>query len=119
MNRKKSLNKIRQSRVKRVRSAVSGTKERPRLSVFRSNKAIYAQLIDDVEGKTLIAASSRAAAEDDKKNKTEKASAVGELIAKSAVKAGINKAVFDRRSYKYHGRVKSLAEGARRGGLKM
>ena len=101
----------------RIRKTVSGTEQRPRLAVFRSNKEIYAQLIDDVNGKTITAASSR-----DKditsSNKTEAAKLVGKAIAEKAVKAGVESIAFDRGGYLYHGRVKSLAEGAREGGLK-
>lgn len=103
----------------RIRKVVSGTETRPRLAVFRSNKDIYAQVIDDVSGKTLAAASSR---DKDvvatKGNKTEMATLVGKVVAERAVKAGINTISFDRGGYQYHGRVKSLAEGAREGGLK-
>jgi len=110
----------RRTRIKnRIRKVVSGTEARPRLSVFRSNKEIYAQLVDDVTGKTITAASSRdkeiAAA---KGNKTEKAALVGKTIAEKALKAGVETISFDRGGYLYHGRVKSLAEGAREAGLK-
>jgi large subunit ribosomal protein L18 len=104
---------------KRIRRIVTGTAERPRLSVYRSNKQIYAQLIDDISGKTLVAASSR-----DKdfsgadKSKVEEASLVGKILAEKAVAAGVTEVVFDRGGYLYHGRVKSLAEGARNAGLK-
>lgn len=104
---------------KRIRGNVSGTEQRPRLSVFRSNKEIYAQIIDDVSGKTISAASSR-----DKDiasaagNKIEKASLVGKALAEKAMKAGIETVSFDRGGYLYHGRVKSLADGAREAGLK-
>ena len=104
---------------KRIRSKVSGTEQRPRLSVFRSNKEIYAQIIDDVTGKTIGSASSRdkdiASASG---NKAEKASLVGKALAEKAKKAGIDVVSFDRGGYLYHGRVKSLAEGAREAGLK-
>ena len=103
----------------RIRKIVVGTKARPRLSVFRSNKEIYAQIIDDVSGKTLSAASSR---DKDianlKVNKSEAATLVGKAIAKEALKAGVETISFDRGGYLYHGRIKSLAEGAREGGLK-
>jgi len=103
----------------RIRKVVSGTEARPRLAVFRSNKEIYAQVVDDVTGKTLVAASSRdkdvASA---KGTKSEKATLVGKAVAERAIKAGINTISFDRGGYQYHGRVKSLAEGAREGGLK-
>ncbi|MEM5565287.1 50S ribosomal protein L18 [Psychroserpens sp. AS72] len=103
----------------RIRKVVSGTEARPRLAVFRSNKEIYAQVVDDVTGKTLAAASSR---DKDvvsaKGTKSEKAALVGKAVAEKAIKAGINTISFDRGGYQYHGRVKSLAEGAREGGLK-
>jgi len=103
----------------RIRKTVSGTVQRPRLAVFRSNKEIYAQLIDDVSGKTITAASSRDKDIDaSKANKVEAAKLVGKAIAEKAVKAGVDTIAFDRGGYLYHGRVKSLAEGAREGGLK-
>ena len=103
----------------RIRKTVSGTEQRPRLAVFRSNKEIYAQLIDDVNGKTITAASSRDKDIDASKlNKVEAAKLVGKAIAEKAVKAGVETVSFDRGGYLYHGRVKSLAEGAREGGLK-
>ena len=103
----------------RIRKTVSGTEQRPRLAIFRSNKEIYAQLIDDVTGKTITAASSRDKDIDASKiNKTEAAKLVGKAIAEKAVKAGVEAVSFDRGGYLYHGRVKSLAEGAREGGLK-
>jgi len=103
----------------RIRKTVSGTPERPRLAVFRSNKEIYAQIIDDVNGKTLIATSSRDKdINTTKTTKTETAKLVGKAIAEKALKAGIQTISFDRGGYLYHGRVKSLAEGAREGGLK-
>ena len=102
----------------RIRKIVSGTAARPRLSVFRSNKEIYAQLIDDVNGVTLLAASSREKGVDTKGTKIEVATAVGKLVAEKALKAGIETISFDRGGYLYHGRVKSLAEGAREAGLK-
>jgi large subunit ribosomal protein L18 len=101
----------------RIRKTISGTATNPRLSVFRSNKEIYAQLIDDVNGVTLLAASSR---EKEIGNGTniEVAIAVGKLVAEKAIKAGIEVVTFDRGGYLYHGRIKSLAEGARAAGLK-
>ncbi len=103
----------------RIRKVVSGTGERPRLAVYRSNKEIYAQLIDDVTGNTLGAASSRDKdISSAKATKTEVAKLVGKALAEKAVKAGIETVSFDRGGYLYHGRVKSLAEGAREGGLK-
>lgn len=100
----------------RVRGKVTGTAERPRLTVFRSNKQIYAQVIDDLTGKTLAAASSLKIT--DKAPKKEIAAKVGELIAKSAQEAGVTAVVFDRNGFLYHGRVKELADAARKGGLK-
>ncbi len=115
-----SLNKSdRRQRIRfRIRKIVSGTATKPRLSVFRSNKEIYAQLVDDVNGVTLMAASSREMGVDLKGTNVEIASAVGKLIAEKALKAGIDSVSFDRNGYLYHGRVKSLAEGAREAGLK-
>ncbi len=101
---------------KKIRSRVFGTPEKPRLSVFRSNKDIYAQLIDDVHGKTIAAASSSGLTE--KMTNVEKSNLVGKALAEKAKAAGIENCVFDRNGYLYHGRVKSLAEGAREGGLK-
>ena len=102
---------------KRIRKIVSGTTANPRLSVFRSNKEISAQLIDDVSGNTLIAASSRSK-DIDKGNKMEVAVAVGKALAEKAQKSGIETCSFDRNGYLYHGRIKALAEGAREAGLK-
>ena len=103
----------------RIRKIITGTAERPRLSVFRSNKQIYAQLINDVTGSTIAAASStEAAAGNDKQTKINQAEAVGKLIAERAKSAGVTEVIFDRGGYLYHGRVKSLAESARNGGLK-
>ena len=108
----------RRQRIKfRIRKIVSGTAAQPRLSVFRSNKEIYAQIIDDVNGTTLVAASSREEGIT-KGTSIETASAVGKLVAEKALKAGISTISFDRGGYLYHGRVKSLAEGAREAGLK-
>ena len=101
----------------RIRKTISGTVTNPRLSVFRSNKEIYAQLIDDVNGVTLLAASSREK-EIGKGTNIEVATAVGKLVAEKALKAGIEVVTFDRGGYLYHGRIKSLAEGARAAGLK-
>lgn len=110
----KRRNKIRS----RIRGRVEGTTARPRLSVFRSNKAIYAQIIDDSRGMTLCAASSAEKGfAETKENKVAVASLVGKKLAEKAVAAGITAVVFDRGGYLYHGRVKSLAEGAREGGL--
>ena len=109
-------NRIRQ----RIKKVISGTSDFPRLSVFRSNKEIYCQLIDDTNGKTLIQSSSRDKSIIDLKLATnmEVAFNVGKVIAEKAIKEGINKIKFDRGGYLYHGRVKSLADGAREGGLK-
>ena len=101
----------------RIRKTISGTAANPRLSVFRSNKEIYAQLIDDVNGVTLLSASSREK-EIGKGTNVEVATAVGKLVAEKALKAGIDTVKFDRGGYLYHGRIKSLAEGARAPGLK-
>ena len=99
----------------RIRKSVNGTAERPRLSVFRSNKQIYAQIINDLTGNTLVSASSLGMETMPKK---EQAAKVGELVAKKALEAGITQVVFDRNGYLYHGRVQELADGARKGGLK-
>jgi len=106
----------RDRRHRRVRGKVTGTAERPRLAVFRSNRGIEAQLIDDVEAKTLASAS-WLALKGFKGDKTEQAAEVGKLLARNAKQAGIESAVFDRGGYLYHGRVKALADGAREGGL--
>jgi len=103
----------------RIRKTIKGTADRPRLSVFRSNKDIYAQIIDDVTGVTLAAASSRSKElAGNTGAKVDKSKMVGESIAKIAQAKGISSVVFDRSGYLYHGRIKSLAEGAREGGLK-
>jgi len=104
-------------RHRRIRGKVSGTAERPRLAVYRSNKGISAQLIDDLEGKTLAAASWINLKKSFKGNKTDQASEVGKLLAANAKTAGLARCVFDRGGYLYHGRVKALAEGARERGL--
>ena len=101
----------------RIRKTISGTAANPRLSVFRSNKEIYAQIIDDVNGVTLLSASSREK-EIGKGTNVEIATAVGKLVAEKALKAGVETVKFDRGGYLYHGRIKSLAEGARAAGLK-
>ena len=98
----------------RIRKRVNGTTERPRMSVFRSNKQIYVQIINDLTGCTLASASSLGLEAMPKK---EQAAKVGELVAKKAIEAGISKVVFDRNGYLYHGRVKELADAARKGGL--
>lgn len=98
-----------------IRTKVSGTAERPRLTVFRSNSQIYAQVIDDTKGVTLASASSLGIK--DKMTKSEKAALVGKAIAEAAKKVGVNEVVFDRNGYLYHGRVQSLADAAREAGL--
>jgi len=103
---------------RRIRKTITGTADAPRLSVFRSNKEIYAQLIDDLSGKTLLAASSRDKDLAKAEGKTATANAVGKALAEKATQAGIQQVKFDRSGYLYHGRVKSLADGAREGGLK-
>lgn len=103
---------------RRVRGKISGSADLPRLSVYKSNKEIYAQLIDDKDGKTLASASSREKGVDANGTKTEVATAVGKKIAEKALAAGFEKVVFDRNGFVYHGRVKALADGAREGGLK-
>ena len=114
----KSRNSRREKIRKRIRGVISGTAARPRLSVYRSNKDIYAQLIDDSKGITLAAASSREVGINEVKDgKVAKATLVGKKIAELAKGAGIESVVFDRGGYLYHGRVKSLADGAREGGL--
>ena len=104
----------------RIRKKLSGTQETPRFVVFRSNKQIYAQLIDDLQGKTLMSASSLEKGIVEKKdiNKIEQAKMVGKLAAEKSVKAGFSQVVFDRNGYLYHGRVKALADAAREAGLK-
>jgi large subunit ribosomal protein L18 len=105
-------------RHRRVRGKVYGTAERPRLVVFRSNRGIEAQLIDDIDGKTLAAASWLHLKKSAKGNKTQQAAEVGKLLAENAKKANLETVVFDRGGYLYHGRVKALADAAREGGLK-
>ena len=113
-----TVREARQRRHRRVRRKIFGTAERPRLVVFRSNQGIEAQLVDDVGGKTLAAASWLGLKKSFKGKKTEQAAEVGKLLAQNAKKADIEEAVFDRGGYLYHGRVKALAESAREGGLK-
>ena len=105
---------------RRIRKKLTGTSEKPRLTVFRSNKEIYVQLINDVEGKTLLSVSSKMKdiAEKVKGNKIEQAKTVGNFTATKCKDAGITEVVFDRNGYLYHGRVKALADAAREGGLK-
>lgn len=115
-----ALNKVlRRAKIKRrIRKKVTGTTAIPRLSVFRSNKQIYAQLIDDVSGKTIASAGSLKIDDAQKVNKITQASIVGKKIAEKAISAGVQSVVFDRNGYLYHGRIKSLADSAREGGLK-
>ena len=117
-----ALNKIeRRLKIKRrIRRDVFGTAEKPRMSVFRSNKQISVQIINDVAQRTLVSATSKNKdIESVKATKSEKAAMVGKLVAKLALEAGINQVVFDRNGYLYHGKVKALADGAREGGLKL
>ena len=104
----------------RIRKRMNGTGEKPRLTVYRSNKQIYVQLVDDIQNKTLISASSLEEGIDEKKdiNKIEQARLVGKLAAEKSIKAAISQVVFDRNGYLYHGRVKALADAAREAGLK-
>lgn len=104
----------------RIRKRLSGTQEKPRMTVFRSNKQIYVQFVDDINGKTLVEVSSTSKVFTEKKsiNKTEQAKLVGKLAAEKSKEAGIQEVVFDRNGYLYHGRVKALAEAAREAGLK-
>ncbi|MCD6448962.1 MAG: 50S ribosomal protein L18 [Thermotogaceae bacterium] len=121
MIKKIDRKKLRRRRHLRVRKKVFGTPERPRLAVYRSNKHIYAQIIDDTKGYTLVAASTLDKELREKLQKTwskEAAREVGKLIGKRALEKGIDKVVFDRGGYKYHGRIKELADGAREAGLK-
>jgi large subunit ribosomal protein L18 len=117
---KRSPRELRIRRHNRLRKRVSGSVERPRLNIFRSSAHIYAQVIDDVKGHTLAAASTNEkgwSEADDSKTKTEQAAIVGRLVAERAKAAGVEKVVFDRGGFKYHGRVKALADAAREAGL--
>jgi large subunit ribosomal protein L18 len=112
-----TLRELRRERIKKsIRKKIAGTTERPRLSVFRSNSRIYAQIIDDTTGKTLVSASSLEI-EGTKNATVEVAKTVGQKLAEKATTSGISSVVFDRNGYLYHGRIKALAEGAREGGL--
>ena len=117
MIKKESRDALRRKRHERMRIRLAGTAERPRLSVFRSSKFIYAQVIDDSSGRTLAAASSREPSLADGSGKLDAAKAVGRTLAERAKAAGVKTVVLDRGGYQYHGRVRSLAEGAREGGL--
>ncbi len=129
MNQRKRLNRSKAQRIGRVRAVISGTADRPRLVVNRTNRYLYAQLIDDAKGRTLVAVSNAAARKsggvktavktDTKATKSDQAFTLGEQMAKRAAEKGIARAVFDRRSYRFHGRVKRFAEGAQKGGLKI
>ena len=112
-----SVLEARKRRHRRVRGKVQGTAAKPRLAVFRSNRGIAAQLIDDLSGRTLASASWLALKASFKGDKSEQAAEVGKLLAANAKKAGVEECVFDRAGYLYHGRVKALADGAREGGL--
>jgi len=115
-----SINKSegRQRRKQRIRKKISGSTERPRLTVYRSNKQIYCQVVDDGQGTTLASATSLGVAKPGEGGKSAVATAVGEAVAAACLAKGIDQVVFDRNGYIYHGRVKALAEGARKGGLK-
>ena len=113
-----TVRQARERRHRRVRKGVSGTAERPRLAVFRSNRGIEAQLVDDADGKTLAAAGWLSLPKSFKGNKTQQAAEVGRLLAENAKNANVETVVFDRGGYLYHGRVKALADAAREGGLK-
>ena len=114
---KLSTRELRLRRHRRVRGKVRGTAERPRLAVFRSNRGVFAQLVDDDAGKTIAASSWVGLPKSFKGDKTEQATEVGKRLAEAGKKAGVESVVFDRGGYLYHGRVKALAEGAREGGL--
>lgn len=121
MFRKESRNLLRKKRHMRIRSRISGTADQPRLNVFRSSRQIYAQVIDDHSGTTMVSASSldpELAGKLEGLNKREKAKQVGELLAKRALENGVVTVIFDRGGYRFHGRVKALADAAREAGLK-
>ena len=113
---KKQLRRIKIKR--RIRGTINGTSDKPRMTIFRSNKEIYVQLIDDSLGNTIVSASSVKLKKTKSSTKSSIASEVGKIIAEKSIKLGINQVMFDRNGYLYHGRVKMLAEGARDGGLK-
>jgi large subunit ribosomal protein L18 len=115
---KLTTREARSRRQRRVRGKIAGTAERPRVAVFRSNLGVYAQLVDDAEGKTLTSVGWKQLPKGFKGTKTDQAREVGKLLADRAKKAGYESVVFDRAGYLYHGRVKALADGAREGGLK-
>lgn len=111
------MNKTVKQRQKRIRMKVQGTSKRPRLSVFRSNRHVFAQLIDDENGKTLLAVGENAVEIKEKQKKIDRAKILGHALAKKSLEKKIKAVIFDKGSYKYHGRVKAIAEGAREGGL--
>ncbi len=115
----KLLNKIRNRRSNRVRARISGTAEKPRLSIFRSNKFLYAQLIDDLSGKTLMSFSTRGANNKSKETKISSSTVLGKSVAAGMKKAGLQAVIFDRGRYAYHGRVKAVAEALREEGIKV
>lgn len=117
MNKKKILNKIKSRRKQRVRAKIFGTADKPRLSIFKSNRYIYIQLIDDQIGKTIASVSDKSF--ENKNDKKNFPVLLGESIAKQAIEKNIKSAVFDRGSYKYHGQIKTIAESARKAGLKL
>jgi len=119
MNQRVDKKTLRKKRIRRIRAKIFGTSKRPRLAVFRSNKHIYCQIIDDEKGQTLVAASDLEIAAKEKKQKTksEVAEIVGQKIAEKAKNKKIKKVIFDRRGFKFHGRIKKLADGARKAGL--
>jgi large subunit ribosomal protein L18 len=116
MNFRNTINKRYTARKKRTRAKISGTKERPRVSVFRSNRGLFIQFIDDAAGHTLASASAKELGKT-KANKSELAQKLGVLAAKKAVEAGITKAVFDKGAYKYHGRIKAVSDALRANGI--
>lgn len=121
MIKKVSRTKVRVNKHKKIRNKITGTSERPRLSVFRSNNHIYAQVIDDTKGHTLVSASTvdkDISSKLEQTNNVNAATVVGEMVAKKAIEKGINNVVFDRGGYIYHGKVKALADAAREAGLK-
>lgn len=116
----KKLNQVRMRRARRTKAKIFGTAEAPRLAVYRSNRFVSVQLIDDEKGHTIASASTRALPKSSgKATKSVAAFSVGEIVGKKAIESGIKKAVFDRRSYKFHGRVRNVAEGAKKSGLKI
>ena len=120
MNKKKKLNQVRTRRARRTKAKIFGTALMPRFAVYRSNRSIAVQLIDDSSGRTLVSASSKEIRKPSAKEaKSMEAFSVGVAAGKKAAALGITKAIFDRRSYKFHGRVKNVAEGAKKSGLKI